>query len=80
MSGVGDDLAPFLDLIEYVYFVVTVREDLYAEMSGCLAGFVTQCSIYPLNFLVCISKVNHTLGAPPSQLWQRASISWARIR
>ena len=31
-------------------------------MSGCLAGFVTQCSIDPPNFLVCISKVNHTLG------------------
>jgi flavin reductase (DIM6/NTAB) family NADH-FMN oxidoreductase RutF len=30
-------------------------------MSGCLAGFVTQCSISPPNFLVCISKVNHTL-------------------
>jgi flavin reductase (DIM6/NTAB) family NADH-FMN oxidoreductase RutF len=31
-------------------------------MSGCLAGFVTQCSIDPPNFLVCISKANHTFG------------------
>ena len=31
-------------------------------MSGCLAGFVTQCSIDPPNFLVCISKENHTLA------------------
>jgi flavin reductase (DIM6/NTAB) family NADH-FMN oxidoreductase RutF len=61
MSSAADDLAPFLDLIDYSYFVVTVRAP-DAEMSGCLAGFVTQCSIDPPNFLVCISKVNHTLG------------------
>jgi flavin reductase (DIM6/NTAB) family NADH-FMN oxidoreductase RutF len=61
MSGAADDLAPFLDLIDYAYFVVTVRAP-DTEMSGCLAGFVTQCSIDPPNFLVCISKVNHTLG------------------
>jgi flavin reductase (DIM6/NTAB) family NADH-FMN oxidoreductase RutF len=61
MSDAADDLAPFLDLIDYAYFVVTVRAP-DAEMSGCLAGFVTQCSIDPPNFLVCISKVNHTLG------------------
>lgn len=61
MTGGGGDLAAFFDLIEYPYFVVTVRSP-EAEMSGCLAGFVTQCSIDPPNFLVCISKVNHTLG------------------
>ena len=43
------------------YFVITVRSP-DADMSGCLAGFVTQCSIEPPNFLVCISKVNHTLA------------------
>ena len=61
MSDPADDLAPFLDLIDYAYFVVTVRAP-DADMSGCLAGFVTQCSIEPPNFLVCISKVNHTFG------------------
>ena len=61
MSEAADDLAPFLDLIDYAYFVVTVRAP-DAEMSGCLAGFATQRSIDPPNFLVCISKVNHTLG------------------
>ena len=60
MNDAADDLAPFLELIDYAYFVVTVRAP-DAEMSGCLAGFVTQCSIDPPNFLVCISKVNHTL-------------------
>ena len=56
-----DGLGPFFDLIDYAYYVVTVRSP-ETDMSGCLAGFVTQCSIDPPNFLVCISKVNHTLG------------------
>src|SRR6202012_585584 len=56
-----DELARFFDLIDYPYFVVTVRAP-DADMSGCLAGFVSQCSIDPPNFLVCISKVNHTLA------------------
>jgi flavin reductase (DIM6/NTAB) family NADH-FMN oxidoreductase RutF len=61
VTDAGEDLAAFLDRIDYPFFVVTVRSP-EAEMSGCLAGFVTQCSIDPPNFLVCISKVNHTLG------------------
>jgi flavin reductase (DIM6/NTAB) family NADH-FMN oxidoreductase RutF len=61
VTEASDDLAAFFDLIDYPYFVVTVRSP-DADMSGCLAGFVTQCSIDPPNFLVCISKVNHTLS------------------
>jgi flavin reductase (DIM6/NTAB) family NADH-FMN oxidoreductase RutF len=61
VTDLSEDLAAFFDLIDYPYYVVTVRSP-EAEMSGCLAGFVTQCSIDPPNFLVCISKVNHTLG------------------
>ena len=61
VSEAHDDLAAFFDLIDYPYFVVTVRSP-ETEMSGCLAGFVTQCSIDPPHFLVCISKVNHTFG------------------
>jgi flavin reductase (DIM6/NTAB) family NADH-FMN oxidoreductase RutF len=61
VTDVSEDLAAFFGLIDYPYYVVTVRSP-EAEMSGCLAGFVTQCSIHPPNFLVCISKVNHTLG------------------
>jgi flavin reductase (DIM6/NTAB) family NADH-FMN oxidoreductase RutF len=56
-----DDLSAFFDVVDYPYYVVTVRAP-DADMSGCLAGFVTQCSIEPPNFLVCISKVNHTFG------------------
>jgi flavin reductase (DIM6/NTAB) family NADH-FMN oxidoreductase RutF len=61
MTEPDDELAPYLALIDYPYYVVTVRSP-DAEMSGCLAGFVTQCSIDPPNFLVCVSKVNHTFG------------------
>lgn len=61
MTNTSDDLAAFFDLIDYAYYIVTVRSP-DAEMSGCLAGFVTQCSIDPPNFLVCVSKVNHTMG------------------
>lgn len=46
--------------LDYPLFVVTVLGD--GEASGCLAGFVTQCSITPSRFLVCVSKENHTLS------------------
>jgi flavin reductase (DIM6/NTAB) family NADH-FMN oxidoreductase RutF len=39
-------------------FVVTAGND--AEISGCLVGFVTQSSIAPLRYVVCISRENHT--------------------
>ena len=55
------DLDAFFDRVDYPFYVVTVRS-ADDEMSGRLAGFVTQCSIDPPNFLVCISKANHTLG------------------
>ncbi len=61
MSDSPEDLSAFFDQVDYPYYVVTVRAP-DADMSGCLAGFVTQCSIEPPNFLVCISKVNHTLA------------------
>ena len=55
-----DDLTAFFDRVDYPLYVVTVRSPA-GEMSGCLAGFVTQCSIGPPNFLVCVSKANHSL-------------------
>jgi flavin reductase (DIM6/NTAB) family NADH-FMN oxidoreductase RutF len=46
--------------VDYPLYVVTARvED---QLSGCLAGFVTQSSIKPVQFLICISKLNHTFG------------------
>ena len=56
-----EGLDAFFDRVDYPLYVVTVRAG-DAEMSGCLAGFVTQCSIDPPHFLVCVSKKNHTLG------------------
>ncbi len=56
----ASDLGAFFDRVDYPLYVVTVRSP-DAEMSGCLAGFVTQCSIHPPNFLVCVSKVNRTI-------------------
>ena len=55
------DLAPFFERVDYPYYLLTVRAP-DEEMSGCLAGFVTQCSIDPPNFVACISRLNHTLG------------------
>jgi flavin reductase (DIM6/NTAB) family NADH-FMN oxidoreductase RutF len=51
-------MAAFHERVEFSLFVVTTGNR--GEVSGCLAGFVTQCSIGPPRFLVCISKVNHT--------------------
>ena len=52
-------MAAFSERVEFSLFVVTTG-NRGGEMSGCLAGFVTRCSIGPPRFLVCISKVNHT--------------------
>jgi flavin reductase (DIM6/NTAB) family NADH-FMN oxidoreductase RutF len=51
----------FTATVDYPLYVVTVGSGS-GELSGCLAGFVTQCSIVPPRFLVCISKVNHTFS------------------
>ena len=55
------DLSPFFERVDYPYYLLTVRAP-DGEMSGCLAGFVSQCSINPPNFIACISRLNHTLG------------------
>ena len=43
---------------DYPMFIVTVASS--NEVSGCLVGFTSQCSIDPFRFLVCLSKKNHT--------------------
>jgi flavin reductase (DIM6/NTAB) family NADH-FMN oxidoreductase RutF len=45
---------------DYPLYVVTACAT--GERSGCLAGFVTQSSIHPVHFIVCVSKINHTFG------------------
>jgi flavin reductase (DIM6/NTAB) family NADH-FMN oxidoreductase RutF len=56
---VQEAMDAFTQLIDDPLMVVTVAA-IDGEISGCLAGFVTQCSIRPPRFLVCISKANHT--------------------
>ena len=58
-ASIGDAVTGFTDRLDHPLMVVTVADD-QGDLSGCLAGFVTQCSIRPPRFLVCISKLNHT--------------------
>jgi flavin reductase (DIM6/NTAB) family NADH-FMN oxidoreductase RutF len=51
---------PLVQATDYPLYVVTAETK--GEPSGCLAGFVTQASIDPVRFIVCISKINHTFG------------------
>jgi flavin reductase (DIM6/NTAB) family NADH-FMN oxidoreductase RutF len=51
----ANELAGALD---HPMFIVTAAAG--GERAGCLAGFVTQCSIDPLGFLVCLSHRNRT--------------------
>jgi flavin reductase (DIM6/NTAB) family NADH-FMN oxidoreductase RutF len=44
--------------LDYPMLVATTRAD--GELSGCLVGFATQCSIEPPRFLVCLSDKNRT--------------------
>jgi flavin reductase (DIM6/NTAB) family NADH-FMN oxidoreductase RutF len=58
-TPIGEAVNSFTDRVDHPLMVVTVADRL-GSPSGCLAGFVTQCSIQPPRFLVCISKLNHT--------------------
>src|ERR1700722_19527028 len=49
---------PMTEEADYPLYVVTAR--VGDEISGCLAGIVTQSSLRPVRFLVCVSKVNYT--------------------
>ena len=44
--------------LDYPMVVVTAQAD--DGPSGCLVGFVTQCSIHPPRYLVCLSDKNRT--------------------
>ena len=51
---------PLVTATDYPLYVVTASAD--GQRSGCVAGFVTQSSLKPVRFLICISKVNHTFA------------------
>jgi len=46
------------DGADYPVYVATATDGV--ALSGCLVGFVTQSSIEPVRFVICLSKVNHT--------------------
>ena len=46
--------------LDHPMLIVTTAAD--GELSGCLVGFHSQCSIDPPRWAVWISKVNHTYG------------------
>ena len=48
----------FVEQLDYPMYIVTAFTD--GDRAGCLVGFVTQCSIDPAHWLVCISKNNRT--------------------
>jgi flavin reductase (DIM6/NTAB) family NADH-FMN oxidoreductase RutF len=51
-------LANLTGSLDYPMVVVTVATT--RERSGCLVGFMTQCSLDPPRFCVYVSKANHT--------------------
>jgi flavin reductase (DIM6/NTAB) family NADH-FMN oxidoreductase RutF len=57
----AESVEAYTSEVDYPLTVVTVGGA--GELSGCLVGFVTQCSISPIRFLVCLSKDNHTYSA-----------------
>jgi len=46
--------------VDYPMWIVTTVAADDGELSGCLVGFGTQCSIHPPRYLACISTANHT--------------------
>jgi flavin reductase (DIM6/NTAB) family NADH-FMN oxidoreductase RutF len=57
---VSVDVDPVVSRLDYPVFVVTTVDRDGRERAGCLVGFVTQCSIDPVRFVVCLSVRNHT--------------------
>ena len=53
-----DEFGALTSALDYPMFVVTAARG--QKRAGCLVGFVTQCSIDPPRFLVCLSRRNHT--------------------
>jgi flavin reductase (DIM6/NTAB) family NADH-FMN oxidoreductase RutF len=69
--------------LDYPMFIVTVAAD--GEVSGCLVGFASQCSIEPFRFIICLSKNNRTcevaarsecmaVHLAPDEQWELAAL------
>ena len=59
----AETFEPFTSGLTYPMYVLTVPAVGEPRPAGCLVGFATQCSIWPVRFLVCVSKRNHTYRA-----------------
>lgn len=53
-----DPAAALSERVDNPVYVVCVGH--HGQQAGCVAGYVTQCSLDPVRFLVCISKANYT--------------------
>jgi flavin reductase (DIM6/NTAB) family NADH-FMN oxidoreductase RutF len=51
-------LEKLLDELDYPVFIVTTTGG--DERAGCVVGFITQSSLDPVRFIVCLSKSNRT--------------------
>jgi len=58
VASEGENSAAFVAATDYPLHIVTAGTS--EDVGGCLAGFVTQCSIDPVRFVVCISTANRT--------------------
>ncbi len=57
-QDVKDALHEVAGRLDYPMFILTTHAD--GELSGCLIGFMTQCSVDPVRFVICVSDKNHT--------------------
>jgi flavin reductase (DIM6/NTAB) family NADH-FMN oxidoreductase RutF len=55
----ADDLKRITDKRNAAMSIITTRAQ-DGTMAGCVVGFLTQCSLQPVRWLVCISDVNYT--------------------
>jgi len=62
-----NDIEAFLDKLDFPMFIVTAAAG--GRRSGCLVGFVSQCSVDPPRLLVCISEKNHTHEVAGAAQW-----------
>ncbi len=56
----ASSLDQFLAVLDYPMFLLTTVHRTTGVRAGCLVGFLTQCSIDPARFLVCLSRANRT--------------------
>ena len=61
MSDNGEDPGrEFMGRLDGPVFIVTAAAG--QQSAGCLAAFVTPCSMQPPRLLACLSTANHTYG------------------